>query len=151
MDLSSPEMKDIVEAVQALDQGDKAGARKRLLELWEAHSANGARLHMSVAAHFLADTEDGASEEMEWDLRALEAATGSRDAEDHEPLSPDFVTFLPSLHGSVANGYRLLGDRERARRHVEIAVARSAVLADDDYGQLVRNGLRRLQAGVGMT
>ena len=96
-------------------------------------------------------SETEAAEELEWDLRALELATGSRMTENLEPFSPDLISFLPSLHGSAANGYRQVGDLERARRHVGFAMARVGVLADDAYGQLVRGGLRRLQAGLGMS
>jgi hypothetical protein len=38
-------------------------------------------------AHELADTEAEIASELEWDLRALEAATGSREPEDGEALS----------------------------------------------------------------
>jgi hypothetical protein len=150
MDASSQEMKEIVEVAGMLHRGDKAEARARLLELWDEHSASGAQLQMCVVAHYLADTETDPAEELEWDLRALELATGSRETEDLEPFSPELVSFLPSLHGSVGNGYRRLGDLDRARRHVGFAMARVGVLADDAYGQLVRGGLRRLQAGLRM-
>ncbi len=151
MDLSSPDMKAIVEAVAMLHRGEQAEARARLLTLWDEHAAEGARLQMSAAAHFLADTEAEAAAELEWDLRALEAATGSREAEDREPLSPDLASFLPSLHGSVGSGYRRLGDLERARRHVGFAVARAGALSDDAYGQQVRGVLRRLQLALGLS
>ncbi len=133
-----------------LHRGDKTEARARLLALWDRNSANGARMEMCAIAHFLADTETEPAEELEWDLRSLELATGSREAEDLEPLSPEFESFLPSVHGSVGNGYRQRGDLERARRHVGFATARAGVLADDAYGQMVRGSLRRLRAGLGM-
>jgi hypothetical protein len=150
MDLSSSEMKEIADAVAMLHRGDKPAARARLLALWDEHAAKG-RLQMCVAAHFLADTEATPTDELEWDLRALEAATGSREAEDREPLSPDLASFLPSLHGSVGNGYRRLGDQERARLHVGFATARIDALADDAYGQQVRGVLRRLQVALGLS
>ena len=148
MDLSSPDMKAIAEAAGLLHQGDKVGARTRLLALWDDH-ADGTSVQRCTIAHFLADTEDDAAAELEWDLRALEAATGSREAEDLDPLSPDLASFLPSLQGSVGNGYRRLGDLERARRHVGFAVARLGALGDDPYGQMVRGVVQRLQAAVG--
>jgi hypothetical protein len=82
---------------------------------------------------------------MEWDLRALESATGSREAEDREPLSPVPEFYLPSLHLSVAQGYRRLGDVERARRHVAFATSRAGALPDDAYGNGIKATLRRLQ------
>lgn len=151
MDSSSPGMKEITEAVGILQRGEKADARARLVALWDEHSANEERLLMCVTAHYLADTEADAADELEWDLRALELATGSREPEDLEPFSPDLISFLPSLHGSVGNGYRRLGDLERARRHVGFATARVGMLADDAYGQLVRGGLRRIEAALGIS
>jgi hypothetical protein len=150
MDSSSPGMNEITEAVGMLHRGDKADARARLLALWDEHSANGERRLMCVTAHYLADTETEAADELEWDLRALELAIGSREPEDLDPFSPDLISFLPSLQASVGNGYRRLGDLDRARRHVAIAAARVGVLPDDAYGQLVRGGLRRLEVGLGM-
>ena len=151
MDPSSPGMKEIIEAVGVLHRGDKADARTRLLALWDEHSANGERLLMCVTAHYLADTETEAADELEWDLQALELATGSRETDNLEPFSPDLINFLPSLHGSVGNGYRWLGDLERARQHVGFATARVGVLADDAYGQLVRGGLRRIEVALDMS
>jgi hypothetical protein len=151
MDLSASSMKEITEAVGMLHRGDTADARARLLVLWDEYSAHGERLLMCVTAHYLADTEPEPADELEWDLRALESATGSREPKDLEPFSPDLISFLPSLHASAGNGYRRLGELKRARQHVEFATARVAVLADDAYGQLVRGGLRRLQVGLGIS
>ena len=149
MELSSPEMKTVVDAIGLL-RDDQAAGRARLLELWDEACAEAARVRMCAIAHFLADTEPDTAGELEWDLRALEAATGSRETGDHQPLSPDLTGMLASLQGSVANGYRAQGDLERARLHLGFALARQDALADDDYGRMVRGGLRRLQSVLGL-
>jgi len=41
-----------------------------------------------------------------------------------------------------------LGDVERAQRHATFASNHIHTLADDDYGNLVKGGLRRLQAAL---
>jgi hypothetical protein len=145
MDLSSPGMKEIADAIAVLHGGETDRGRSLLLQLWETTSA-GTALQRSALAHFLADTETDVADALEWDLRALEAATGSREAEDRDPAPPVPESFLASLHLSVAEGCRRLGDLERARRHAACASNRVGILADDSYGQLIRGGLRRLQA-----
>lgn len=148
MDLTSPEMKEISDAAAILHQGDRERGRALLLQLWEKYSTTGKPHQICGLAHFLADTETDVTRELEWDLRALEAATGTRGAEDRGVLAPVPENFLPSLHMSVGNGYRRLGDFERARQHVLFAANHVGVLADDAYGNSVRTMLRRLQAAL---
>jgi hypothetical protein len=142
MDMTSPEMAEIAAAIQL---SDKQQGRARLLELWEELSPRGEPLQICSMAHVLADTETDVARELEWDLRALEAATGSREPEDRAALSPVPASFLPSLHLSVGECYRRLGDLELARRHLLCASSRVGALPDDAYGNLIRGGLRRLQ------
>jgi hypothetical protein len=142
MDTSSPAMTAIVEAVT---QPDKVRSRVLLLELWERLSPAGDPVQICSMAHALADTESDAAAELEWDLRSLEGAAGSRAAADRDPLSADVAGLLPSIHLSVAEGYRNVGDLERARLHVRAGENRIGLLPDDAYGRLIRGGLRRLQ------
>jgi hypothetical protein len=144
MDLTSPEMKEIGDAIVVLHRDGTEQGRPLLLQLWEKHSANGAPIQISTLAHYLADTETDVGGELEWDLKSLEAATGSRACDDRDPVSADLASFLPSLHLNVADCYRRLGDVERARLHAGFAENRIGVLADDPYGKLIRGGLRRL-------
>src|SRR5690349_880732 len=120
MNMSSPELKEILDAAAVLSVDEERG-RARLLELWSELEPNGDVLKRCALGHILADTESEAANELEWDLRALEAATGSREAEERGTVPPIPESYLPSLHLSVANGYRRLGDLERARRHVDLA------------------------------
>jgi hypothetical protein len=146
MDMSTPEMKEILDAVTILG-AEKERGRARLLELWEDLAVQGTPVQRCTLGHVLADTETDVASELEWDLRALEAATGSRQAEDDaEARVPE--SYLPSLHLSVANGYRRLGDVERARRHALVASRHASALADDEYGNIIKGGLRRLQAAL---
>lgn len=126
--------------------GDRARGRTLLLALWEKHAANGDPLQICAMAHNLADSEADPASALEWDLHALEAATGSRQAEDRDVVPPVPETFLPSLHLNVADCYRRLGDLERARRHAQFAARREGVLPDDGYGKMIRAGIRRLLA-----
>jgi hypothetical protein len=144
MDMTSPEMAKIAAAL-AVYQADKARGRALLLELWDRLSPAGTPLQLCSLAHVLADGEAEVANELEWDLRALEAATGSREPEDREALPGIQASFFPSMHLSIAEGYRRTGDPGRARLYVACAERRMDALPDDAYGALVRGGLRRLQ------
>ena len=148
MDMTSPEMKEILDAITILHQGEKERGRALLLQLWERYATQGMPLQLCALGHVLADTESDVASELEWDLRALEAATGSCEAEDGEAVPPVPESYLPSLHLSVANGYRRLGNLERARRHVLFASNHIAALSDDAYGDTIRGGLQRLKASL---
>jgi hypothetical protein len=144
MDMTSPEMAEIAAAL-AVHQADKPRGRPLLLELWDRLSPTGTPLQICSLAHVLADGEAEVAHELEWDLRALEAATGSREPGDREALPGIPASFFPSMHLSIAEGYRRMGDLERARRYVACAERRMDALSDDAYGALVRGALRRLQ------
>jgi hypothetical protein len=148
MDMSAPELKEILEALSIL-KVDKEAGRARLLQLWEQLAPQGKPLQLCALGHILADTEPDVASELEWDLRALMAATGSREAEDNEAVPSVPESYLPSLHLSVANGYRRLGDVVRARRHTLFASRHIGALGEDGYGNMVRSGLRRLEAALG--
>ncbi len=143
MDAPPANMDPIMQAVATLQNGDRAGARSALLRLWDE---GGSPLQRCTIAHFLADTEEDAAAELEWDLRALEAATGARDQEDRDAVEPALAGFLPSLHLNVGDAYRRMGQHEFAARHADNGIRRSAALGDDGYGDMVKGGLERLRA-----
>lgn len=145
MDMSTPDMNEILEAITILNV-DKERGRARLLQLWNELLPEGKPLQLCALGHFLADTETDTAAELEWDLRALEAATGSRAAEDSQAAPSVPESYLPSLHLSVANGYWQAGDLVRARRHILFASHHIGALGGDAYGNMVRRGLRRLEA-----
>src|SRR5437588_297118 len=105
MGLTSPEMKEIGDAISILHQGEKQLARVLLLQHWEKHSTKGTPLQLCTMAHFLADIETDVTSELEWDLRALQAATGSSEAEDREASCSELASFLPFLHLNVGDCY----------------------------------------------
>lgn len=150
MDIWSPELREILDAVSTFAT-DKERGRARLLELWEALLPQRNPLQLCTLGHFLADTETEPENELEWDLRALEAATGTRAPEDRGTIPPVPEGYLPSLHLNVANSYRRVGDLERARHHVVLGSRHVGALGDDAYGAMVRGGLHRLEAALATT
>ena len=137
-------MEDIMQAVGLLRAGDRQAARERLLRLWDQWADGDGALQRCTIAHFLADTENDARAELEWDLLALEAATAARGPHGREAAEPGLEGFLPSLYLNAGDAYRRLGEHESARRHAELGLGHACRLGDDRYGRTIRGGLERL-------
>ncbi|MEH3046634.1 hypothetical protein [Sphingomonas adhaesiva] len=139
-------MDEIMQAVAKLQNGDRDEARNDLDRLWKQLGPSGAPLQRCTIAHFLADTEADLSRELEWDLLALEAATGSSEAQDRNAIDASVASFLPSLHLNVGDAYRRLGESRLALQHAILGLANLGALREDNYAAMVRSGLARLQA-----
>jgi hypothetical protein len=111
--------------------------------MWaEVEQGGGDDFHRCVIAHFLADLQDDDRDELTWDERALAAVDGVTDERAHEvDRSLQVRAFLPSLHLSVADDHRRLGDPHRAHEFLARARATTDALGDDAYGELVRGAL----------
>lgn len=133
----------------ALALGPSPEARSALDRLWAEVGPGGDALHRCALAHHMADLQPSAEDELMWDERALSAV---------EELTEDRVravdgslqvrALLPSLHLNLADDHRRLGSVEASREHLARAVEAVEVLADDDYGRLVRRGLADLAAAL---
>ncbi|MES2393927.1 MAG: hypothetical protein V4555_19980 [Acidobacteriota bacterium] len=144
MEAESNGMQEILAAVGRLQQQDRSRGRAELLALWERCGSNGSALEVCTLAHFLADTETDAALELEWDLRALEAATGDRGASRREPVASVPVAFLASLHLNVGDCLLRAGEVDRAEAHARAGLNAAADLKEDGYGRLTSNALRSL-------
>ena len=142
-----PVMARIVEVVGLAQAGDGDAARRRFAELWDEIGPEGDPLHRCALAHHAADVQADATAELTWDLRALAAADQVTDerAQRYHDLS-SVAAFYPSLHLNLADVYRRLGDREKAREHISFAQDAVVALGDDGYGRLVREGIARTAA-----
>lgn len=140
---TDPFTADLMAATALLRGGDKVGARVRLQALWDR--IIGDPVHEFVLAHQMADAQDDAKEELAWDLRALEAAQRSSDADvqRHYPQAT-LASFMPSLHINLAEDYFKLGDREQSRAHLTAAQSLAHHLGADAYGDLLRRGIERM-------
>lgn len=136
---------EIYEAVAVLQSGQKREARQRLLDLWERLKSCALPAERCILAHFLADTEEEARQELDWDLIALQSATGGPSESNAEALTPELAGFLPSLHLNVGDAYRRLGDLPAARRHADFGLSWTKELRADGYGDLIKSGLQRLK------
>ncbi|MFI6066858.1 tetratricopeptide repeat protein [Micromonospora sp. NPDC051227] len=127
-------------------QGQREAARDLFTQMWdESGGERGDPLHVCVLAHSMADVQDDVEQELIWDQRALAAAdllTDARLARAGVPMS--VAALYPSLHLSLAECYRKLGDLDRAREYLQRAQAGIGALGDDQYGQLIEDALDRL-------
>jgi hypothetical protein len=139
-------MARVTAAVQRGRAGERTTARRDLEAMWaEVQRSGGDDFHRCVIAHFLADLQDDAREELLWDERALAAVDGVTDERAREfDESLRVRGFMPSLYLSLADDHRRLGDPDRAREFLGRARATSGALGDDAYGELVRGVLDKV-------
>lgn len=131
--------------------GQRDAARDLFSQIWEdIGGEDGEPLHVCVLAHAMADVQEDIRDELAWDLRALAAAdliTDEHIAAAGLPLSA--AGLYPSLHLNVSEAYRKVGDLGRAREHLRRAQATVDELGDDEYGRLIRDGLKRVSEQLG--
>ncbi|GGZ46653.1 hypothetical protein [Streptomyces bluensis] len=140
-----PVMTRIGQVVMLHHAGDVDEARDRFLELWGEIGEDGDALHRCTLAHYMADTQEDAADELAWDLRALLAAeelTDGRVEDHHHSLA--VRAFYPSLHLNLAADYAKLDRTEAARSHLSLAYEAVDALGDDSYGDGIRAAMNRL-------
>ncbi len=123
-------------------RGDRPGARLELARLWAEIGPAGDALHRCAVGHAMADVQDDPAAELEWDLRALDAAAGvSADRAHRAGLAGPAEGLLPSLHLNAGESYRKVGNFEAAGRHLRRGRDACWALAADGYADQVRRGL----------
>jgi hypothetical protein len=148
-----PTLAQVTAAVTLGREGDRAGARRRLEELWGGIGPEGDPAHRCILAHYLADLQETPEAELEWDERAMATVDELTD-ERLQRVHPTLTVrgFLPSLHLNLADDHRRLGQVEQARTHLASATEGARTLADDAYGRHLRDAVRHvtqaLDAGV---
>ncbi|MEV4757778.1 hypothetical protein AB0J86_22055 [Micromonospora sp. NPDC049559] len=138
-------MERVVAAVRLGQSGRRIEARDTLTALWDRIGADGDPFHRCTLAHYLADLQETAEEELVWDERALAAVadlTDERAQRYHSSLRVQ--GFLPSLHLNLADVHRRLGHAGTARDHLAVARDLARDLPEDPYGDLVRAGIRNV-------
>ena len=145
--IDDPTLTRIGEAVQLHHhRGQRDAARVQFAQIWaDIGGESGDPLHVCVLAHSMADVQDDVEEELTWDLRALAAAALVTDERNSDAgVALPAAGLYPSLHLNVSECYLKLGDLDRAREHVRQARATIGALGDDEYGKLIRDGLKRM-------
>ena len=132
-------------------QGQRDVARERFTQIWaDIGGRQGDPLHVCVLAHAMADVQDDVDQELIWDLRALAAADLVTDERlEQAGVALSAAGLYPSLHLNLCECYRKLGDLDQAREHLRHAEAGIGALGNDEYGQLLKDGLERLTKQLG--
>ena len=100
-------MDRITASIAQLHAGDRDGARASFSAIWRDMGDDPDPFHVCTLSHFMADVQNDVDRELEWDLRALEAAglvTDGRARQHHASLS--IKSFLPII--APERGGRLL-------------------------------------------
>ena len=128
-------------------RGRPVVARELFARIWDdIGGEQGDPLHVCVLAHAMADVQDDVPQELLWDLRALAAAELVTDERARQAgVALPVAGLYPSLHLNVGDCYRRLGDLDRARECLRRAQGTIGALSDDEYGQLIRGGLEKLE------
>ncbi|MFG2831372.1 hypothetical protein ACGFWI_28535 [Streptomyces sp. NPDC048434] len=151
----------IGQAIMLHRAGDREEARNRLSALWHEIGPQGDAFHRCTLAHYMADTQDDPRDELDWDLRALEAAEGfvterpgntavPKVADGPGPRHPLVAlrAFFPSLHLNIAADYAALDRTADARAQLRRARVSVNALADGEYRQGLRDAIDRLQLRI---
>jgi hypothetical protein len=139
----------VLEAVQLALTADREAARERLHEAWRSLSEDDA-FHRCVVAHYLADLQPLAIDELKWDQRALDAALSCSPAAFEERMpGVGKSAFLPSLHLNLAASLERVGHVAAAK--VQAAAARDQLqsLVQTPLGELTRGAVLRLCERLG--
>lgn len=144
--ITDPVLLRIGQAAQRGHAGEREAARAEMERIWaEIGGQDSDPLPRCTLAHALADLQDDPRAELAWDQRALAAAalvTDEHTAQAGVELSA--AALYPSLHLNLSECYRKLGDLDKAREHLAHAQATIGALGDDEYGQLIREGMRTI-------
>lgn len=147
-----PLMDRITAAIGQLHGGDRAGARDAFEAIWRDLGDTPDPFHACTLSHYMADTQDDPQRELEWDLRALEAAdrvSDGRAEKHHAALS--IKSFYPSLHLNLGDVLFRLGEFDRASEHVRAAESALGHLPPTPYGEMTRKGVAALSERISAT
>ncbi len=117
---------------------------------WRAGRGRGPDDHAyrCVLAHYLADVQGSLTEEVEWDMTALQEF-GHLGGDDLAPAGiPDTAGLAPSLHLNLGDGYLRQGRLPDAMDQLRAGLASLGTLPDDGYGRMIRDGLARLESRI---
>lgn len=142
---AEPVLTRIGQAIMLHRAGDREEARNRLAALWAELGETADPFCRCTVAHYMADTQDEAEDELLWDLRALAAVEGRPGRGPASGrLSAAVRALWPALHLNLAADYARLGRVEEAREHFAVARRTAGPLPEDAYGDSVRAALARL-------
>lgn len=142
-----PEWTAILEAIGQAQTGDRDAGRDRLLACW-ARTGPADHAYRCVLAHYLADVQGSLTEEVEWDVTALQEFAHLGGDDLARVGIPDTGGLAPSLHLNLGDGYLRQGRVPDAADQLRAGLASLGALPDDGYGRIIRDGLAGLESRI---
>ena len=132
MDPNNPVVKLCVEGMQAEATGKFPEARVLFLQAWDKKRND---YEACVAAHYVARHQKTPHETLLWNQIALERASRLEGEE--------IEAFFPSLYLNLGKSHEDLGNRQAAMQYYELSASAASALAQDRYGDTVRDAITR--------
>jgi len=112
-------------------EGKKEEALELFLQAWNEAADN---LEKFTSAHYVARHQKSVDDKLKWDKIALDFAS---------KVDDDSVrTTYPSLYLNIAKCHEDLNDMDNAKKNYESALSFSHLLANDGYGNMIRNAIK---------
>lgn len=110
--------------------GDNEEASRLFLQAWDEANDD---VEKFTAAHYVARHQQTIADKLHWDETALHLA---------KQIPNDLAKeALASLYLNVAKCYEDLGNIEKAREYYQNAHASTDFLPDNEYGNMIKNGI----------
>lgn len=132
MDPNNPIVKLCVEGMQAEAAGKAAEARLLFIKAWEQKQND---FEACIAAHYVARHQESPQDTLTWNQIALDWATRLEGEE--------IDTFYPSLCLNLGKSHEDMGNLQTARKYYELAASAASALAQNRYGNTVRDAIAR--------
>lgn len=119
---------------QGMDMEGKSkpeDASKLFLQAWNEATND---FEKFTAAHYVARHQKSVADKLKWDETALQLALKIND----DTIKGTY----PSLYLNIAKCYEDLNDIDNARTNYQLALSFSHLLANDGYGNMIRNGIK---------
>jgi len=132
MDPNNPIVRLCVEGMQAEAAGKAAEARLLFIKAWEQKQND---FEACIAAHYVARHQETAQDTLSWNQVALDRASLIE--------GKDIDTFYPSLYLNLGKSHEDMGNLQAAGKYYELAASAANSLAQNRYGDTVRDAIAR--------
>ena len=132
MDPNNPIVRLCVEGMQAEATGKAAEARLLFIKAWEKKQND---FEACIAAHYVARHQETPQDTLTWNQIALDRAIRLEGEE--------IDTLYPSLYLNLGKSHEDMGNLQVARKYYEMAASAASALAQNRYGDTVRDAIAR--------
>lgn len=112
-------------------KGQLAEAGSLFEEAWKTATTD---FEKFTAAHYVARHQKNTADKLKWDSIAINLALKMKDE--------NIERAYPSLYLNIAKCYEDLNDFSNAEENYKLALAFAEFLPEDDYGKMVKSGIR---------